>query len=201
MASLIETIDSVRFGVYNWRRQASIPARLGLILLGTVLMGLAAQIRVPLPWTPIPITGATFGVMALGAVLGAETGAASILLYLLLGAAGMPWFAMSGSGWAYLAGPTAGYLVGFILAVYAIGFIYDRFSWARRLPGLLALLFMADFVLIFGCGMLWFGYLTGTWGIGLLAASLLPFIPGEAVKILAATAAARSLPPPQQETL
>lgn len=199
MATLIETVDGVRYGVYNWRRQAaaSIPARLALMLLGAVLMGLAAQIRIPLPWTAIPITGATFGAMALGAVLGAGLGAGSILLYILLGTAGLPWFAMSGAGWAYLAGPTAGYLMGFILASYAIGFVCDRFSWAHRFPGLLALLLAADFGLIFGCGMLWFGYLTGTWGIGLLAACLLPFIPGEVVKILAAAAAIRSLAPPR----
>ena len=124
MANLIQSIG----GACTWRRNTSIMARLGLMLLGTVLMGLAAQIRILLPWTPVPITGQTFGALALGATLGAEVGVGSVLLYLLLGTAGVPWFAASGSGWAYLAGLTAGYLVGFVLAAYGVGFFLHAAS-------------------------------------------------------------------------
>jgi len=193
MSNLLEAIDGVSGGIGAWRRSTSIPARLGLMLLGTALMGLAAQIRIPLPWTPIPSTGATFGVLALGATLGAGIGVGSILLYILLGAAGMPWFAMSGSGWAYLAGPTAGYLAGFVVAAYAAGYCYDRFRWARRLPGLMAVMLVAGLLPIYGLGMLWLGHITGIWGVKLLSLGLLPFIPGELIKVPAAAAIARTI--------
>ena len=192
MASLVETIDGVRGGIGTWRRSTSIPARLALMLLGTALMALAAQIKIPLPWTPVPITGQTFGALALGATLGAETGAGSILLYLLLGAAGVPWFAAAGSGWSYLAGPTTGYLAGFVVAAYAVGYCYDRFRWARRLPGLMAVMLVAGLLPVYALGMLWLGHITGIWGVKLLSLGLLPFIPGELIKIPAAAALVRS---------
>jgi biotin transport system substrate-specific component len=193
MASLFEAIDGVRGGIGAWRRSTAIPARLGLLLLGTALMGLLAQLKIPLPWTPVPITGQTFGALALGATLGAETGAGSTLLYLLLGAAGMPWFAAAGSGWSYLAGPTAGYLAGFVVAAYAVGYCYDRFRWARRLPGLMTVMLVAGLLPIYGLGMLWLGHITGIWGVKLLSLGLLPFIPGELIKVPAAAAIARTI--------
>jgi biotin transport system substrate-specific component len=201
MSNPLEAIESVRGGIGAWRRSTSIPARLGLMLLGTALMGLAAQIRISLPWTPVPITGQTFGALALGATLGAEAGAGSVLLYLLLGAAGVPWFAAAGSGWAYLAGPTAGYLAGFVLAAYAVGYCHDRFGWARRPPGLMALLLAADMILIFGCGLLWLGHVTGVWGVKLLGLGLLPFIPGELIKVPAAAIITRTITPLQSPSL
>lgn len=195
MANLLETIDTVRGGVFSWRRSTGIATRIGLLLLGTAMMGLAAQIRVPLPWTPVPITGQTFGALLLGATLGAEAGAGSALLYILLGTAGVPWFAAAGSGWAYLGGPTAGYLAGFILAAYAVGYLTNRFGWAGRLPGLMAIMLIAGLVPIYGLGMLWLGHLTGIWGVKLLGIGLLPFIPGELIKVPLAAAAARSVIP------
>jgi biotin transport system substrate-specific component len=193
MASLLETIDGVRGGIGAWRRSESIPARLALLLLGTALMALAAQIKFFLPWTPVPITGQTFGALALGATLGAEIGAGGVLLYLLLGAAGVPWFAAAGSGWAYLAGPTTGYLAGFVVAAYAVGYCYDRFGWARRLPGLMAVMLVAGLLPVYGLGLLWLGHITDIWGARLLGLGLLPFIPGELVKVAAAAAIARTI--------
>jgi biotin transport system substrate-specific component len=193
MASLLETIDNTRGGVLAWRRSTSIPARLLLVLLGTALMALAAQIKFFLPWTPVPITGQTFGALVLGTTLGAETGAASVLLYILLGTAGVPWFAAAGSGWTYLAGPTAGYLAGFVVAAYAVGYCCNQYGWARSLPGLIAVMLLAGLVPVYGLGMLWLGHTTGIWGIRLAGLGLLPFIPGELIKLPAAAAAARIL--------
>ncbi len=194
MTRVMDAMERVSSGLGCRLRNNSIPVQLGLMLLGTALMGLAAQIRIPLPWTPVPITGQTFGALALGATLGAEAGAGSVLLYLLLGTAGVPWFATAGSGWAYLAGPTAGYLAGFVLAAMAIGYCYERFSWTHRLSGLMALMLVAD-LLIFGCGLLWLGHVSGIWGFGLLSLGLLPFIPGELVKIPAAAAVVNVISP------
>ena len=87
-----------------------------LIVGGSLCVAGMAQVRIPLPFTPIPITGQTFAVLLVGVALGSRRGAASLALYLLMGLAGLPFFAGGASGMAYVLGPTGGYLVGFIAA-------------------------------------------------------------------------------------
>jgi len=79
-----------------------------LIFGGSLFVAAMAQVRIPLPFTPVPLTGQTFAVLLVGAALGSRRGAASLLLYLVQGLAGLPVFAGGASGLAYLAGPTAG---------------------------------------------------------------------------------------------
>ena len=95
-----------------------------------------AQVRIPLPFTPVPITGQTFAVLLVGAVLGSRRGAASLLLYLMQGLVGLPFFAGGTSGLAILLGPTGGYLVGFIVAAYLVGLLAAR-GLDRRIPSAL----------------------------------------------------------------
>ena len=97
-----------------------------LIILGSLFIAILAQISIPLPFSPVPITGQTVGVILVGALLGANRGALSILCYLLEGASGMPVFAQMKSGLHILIGPTAGYLWGFILAAFLIGYLSEK---------------------------------------------------------------------------
>jgi biotin transport system substrate-specific component len=176
-----------------WRDDDSILMKLVMALVGAALIGLAAQIKIPLPWTPVPITGQTFAVLLAGVLWGAQGGALATTVYLLLGGIGIPWFAGAAGGAAYFAGPTAVYLIGFIPAAYCTGLLYNRFAWARQLPGLVLVMTCANFIFIHGTGMIWLGCITGIHDIAkLLALGTLPFISGDLVKIAVAAAVARS---------
>lgn len=119
--------------------QATIPSRVitGAVLPRTtvvtaalvvgfaLLTALSAQIVIPLPFTPVPITGQTFAVLLSGAALGAGAGAASQGLYVLLGAVGLPFYAGGASGWTVVTGATGGYLVGFIVAAWVVGVLAE----------------------------------------------------------------------------
>ena len=86
-----------------------------------LLTALAAQITIPLGFTPVPITGQTFAVLLAGGVLGANRGALSMGLYVALGAIGLPFYAEGSGGWTAATGATAGYLVGFVVAAFVVG--------------------------------------------------------------------------------
>ncbi|HTY45301.1 MAG TPA: biotin transporter BioY [Patescibacteria group bacterium] len=148
------------------------------VLLFVFLTALGAFIRLPLPFTPVPVTLQTFFVLLSGAFLGAGLGAVSQLGYILLGATGLSLFAGFGSGTCYLCGPTAGYLVGFVLASFLIGTFSGS---AKSTARLFALLCIGDLLLL-GCGALWLKLLLGLspkkaflWGV-------LPFIPADMLK-------------------
>lgn len=96
---------------------------LGLVAGGAALTGLAAQLSLPVPGSPVPVTGQTFAALLVGTALGARRGAASLALYLLAGASGLPWFAEHSSGWVL---PTLGYVLGFVLAAALTGLLARR---------------------------------------------------------------------------
>jgi len=100
--------------------------KLTLSALFTALIAVFAQVAIPLPFSPVPLTGQVVGVMFAGAVLGSRAGVLSIIAYLLLGAAGAPVFSLARGGLYILTGPTGGYLLGFIPAVYLAGWIIER---------------------------------------------------------------------------
>ena len=100
-----------------------------MVLAGASLVGVLAQVSVPM-W-PVPITGQTLGVLLVGAILGARRGALSLLSYMLLGLAGMPWFSAASGGLAALAKPSFGYILGFIPAAWLIGKLSER-AWDRH---------------------------------------------------------------------
>lgn len=148
-----------------------------------ILTALGAFVRLPLPFTPVPLTLQTFFVLCSGAFLGKRLGVASQFGYLSLGVMGFPIFANAGYGAAYLFGPTAGYIFGFILASFFIGGAAKRGEDNFFLT--LSLFCLADLIIL-SCGMLWlrviFGYpLTRLLGIGFL-----PFVAGDFLKASAA---------------
>ncbi len=100
-----------------------------LVLTGAVLVGLLAQVSVPL-W-PVPVTGQTLGVLLVGGSLGMRRGALSMLAYLVVGVAGVPWFSAQSGGLTALAAPSFGYIIGFVFAAATIGWLAER-QWDRR---------------------------------------------------------------------
>ena len=147
---------------------------------GCLLMALLAQIRILLWFTPVPITGQTFGVALLGGALGSRRAAGALGLYVLLGGIGCPFYAGGESGWTHVFGGTGGYLIGFVVAAWAIGALAER-RFARH-PLSAFLVFQLGSLIVFACG------LTGlmlTLDVGpARAAELgwLPFIPGDLIK-------------------
>src|SRR5260221_4981286 len=132
----------------------SLAWKLVLVLAGSALISLAAQIRIPLPFSPVPVTGQTFAVLLVAAALG-RLGIASVLAYLAEGALGLPVFAGGATGLAYMGGPTGGYLVGFVLAAVIVGAAAER-EWDRRLPTALLVMFLGE-IAIYACGVAWLG--------------------------------------------
>jgi biotin transport system substrate-specific component len=149
-----------------------------LVLAGAALTGIMAQLAVPI-W-PVPITGQTLAVLLVGTSLGALRGALSMIAYLLLGVAGVPWFSDATHGWAVIAGPTGGYIVGFIAAAALTGLLAQR-SWDKRVLGA-ALSFVAGSVVVFLVGLPWLAVALHLDLAQTLAFGLYPFIIGGIVK-------------------
>jgi biotin transport system substrate-specific component len=146
------------------------------MLLGTALLALSACIQVPF-W-PVKLSLQTFVVLAIGIYYGSLLGGATILAYLFEGALGLPVF-QSGSGIAYMVGPTGGFLLGFLLAAVVIGYCTER-GMLNRLPTIIAALLLAE-AAIHILGVAWLGILFGP--AKSIAFGLIPFLTGEALKI------------------
>lgn len=157
-----------------------------LVLLGSWLIALFAQVEIPLPFSPVPITGLTFAVLLVGALLGSKRGAAAMLAYIAQGAAGLPFFAGGASGFGILTGATAGYLAGFIAAAYVVGLLAER-GMERSFKTSIAP-FLAGTLIIYVFGVAWLGVVVGSVGKA-VELGLLPFVIGDAVKLVAAAVA------------
>ncbi len=151
---------------------------LSLITAGAALTGIAAQVAVPL-W-PVPITGQTLAVLLVGSSLGALRGALSMLLYMAAGTLGLPVFSDMSSGLGVIAGPTGGYILGFVAAAGLTGWLAQR-SWDRKILGGL-ISFLAGTCVIFALGMAWLAVSMGLTLELTLQYGLYPFILGGLVK-------------------
>ncbi len=154
-----------------------------LIVGGSLLIGLCAHIKVWLPFSPVPVTGQTFAVLMLAALLGARRGCLAVLAYIIEGAAGLPVFAV-GVGPAVLLGPTGGYLFGFIPAAYITGRLAEK-GWDRRF-GTTVLAMVFGNLVIYSFGLLWLCCRL-RFNTTVLTLGLYPFIVGDLVKIILAT--------------
>jgi len=147
-----------------------------------ILTSLGAFVRIPLPFTPVPVTLQTFFVLLSGACLGRKLGVASQLGYISLGVLGIPVFAGAGIGMLYLCGPTAGYLCGFIAAAFFLG---NTLRFRQGKIGTLALFLLADSMILV-CGSVWLKFLFGYSFKQALLAGFVPFVPGDCIKALCA---------------
>ena len=150
-----------------------------LVVGGSLIVALAAQVALRLPFSPVPITGQTLAVLLVGATLGSKRGSLSLLAYLFEGLIGLPVFAAGASGPAYLLGPTGGYLVGFVAAAFVTGWLVER-GWGRHV-GRAVLAMLAGSATIYLCGLSWLSLFVGQRALDL---GLLPFVVGDAAKMV-----------------
>ena len=154
--------------------------QIALVVMGSVVVAWLAQISIPLPWTPIPVTGQTLGVLLVGGALGGWLGGASLLLYLVEGAIGLPVFAPHAS--SAILGATGGYLVGFILMAATVGWLAER-GWDRSLMRSIGAMAIGELVL-YAIAVPWLGFYVG-FGRA-IPLGFVPFISGDALKLLIA---------------
>jgi biotin transport system substrate-specific component len=154
-----------------------------LIVSGSLLMALLAQISVRLPLTPVPVTGQTLGVLVIGGALGSVRGAAAIFLYLAEGAIGLPFFAggLSGIERLALSSATGGYLWGFVVAGFVVGKLTEK-GWDRNIGSSLGAMLIGQ-VIIFSLGVTWLSQAVGLSGEKALEAGLYPFLLGDLLKL------------------
>src|SRR5262249_26180348 len=122
-----------------------------LVVAASALTAIAAQLAIPVPWSPVPITGQTFAVLLSGALLGPRRAFLAQVLYLAEGAVGLPVFAGASAGAAVLAGPTTGYLISFPFAAALTGALAER-GWDRRFSTMVAAMLLGS-VVTFGLGL------------------------------------------------
>lgn len=151
------------------------------------LTAVLSQIALPLPFTPVPVNLATLSVFLSGALLGPRYGALSQFLFVLLGGIGLPVFSQFTGGLGTLVGPTGGYLVGYILASFVTGLLTGRL-FVRN-----ALSMSAGLLVCYSLGTAWFVYVTGTGLMEAMFLCIVPFLPGDALKIVLAAVLVRRL--------
>ena len=184
----VTTLPSTLLDLVDRSRLRDVVAVVGFALF----TALAAQITIPLGFTPVPITGQTFAVLLAGGVLGASRGALSMGLYVALGAIGLPFYAEATGGWTAATGATAGYLGGFVVAAFVVGKMaehgLDR-TLSTSLPA-----FVAGSLIIYGVGAGWLAYdlglpLTAAAGApSAISLGVAPFLVGDVLKALLAGA-------------
>lgn len=158
-----------------------------LVVGGTAFVALAAQVSIKLGFTPVPLTGQTFAVLLVGAALGSTRGALSLLLYLVVGIAGVPVYADHRHGWSVFSGATGGYIVGFVVAAALTGWLAER-SWDKRFASSISAMLTGS-VVIYICGVAWLHHFLGVSWSTTLEDGLYPFVPGDMLKVYLAAAA------------
>lgn len=199
----VDRFREASYNFYRWRFESPFLVKFGLAWVFATLTGVGALIKLYLPWTPVPITGQVFFVLAAGVVLGRHYGGLSMVLYALVGLAGVPWFAGSNTnpvplfagvpglyhgvgGLAILAGATFGYILGFMVAAFLVGWAVDTRVRFRRYR-YLAVLLLTGIGVIYLLGVVWL-YFWWTALVGpltlpeLLLIGVLPFVPLDVLK-------------------
>ncbi len=180
---------TLRYNFFKWKYESSFEYKFALALFFAGLTGVGAQLRILLPFTPVPITGQVFFVLVSSVALG-RYAALSQGLYVGLGALGVPWFApkagmpvFSNGGLAVLMGASGGYIIGFIVAAAIIGWFVDRFVLSRTLL-FQACLLLFGVAVIYVLGAIQLSFVLGTGFRDTLLKGVLPFIPGDIIKVL-----------------
>ena len=157
-------------------RTRSVP----LVFAFSLLTALAAQIVIPIG--PVPVTGQTFAVLLTGALLGSRLGAMAMIVYLVEGAVGLPFFYGGSGGFSHILGQTGGYLVAFPAAAYITGAFAEN-GWDKRFLSAVAAMTVGSLVILLA-GWAWFAILTHTLPVASFQASVAALIPGDIIKIL-----------------
>ena len=189
----INQYRDIRYNFYKWRYETSLVNKLFLAVSFALLTAVLAQLKFYLPGNVlVPITGQTFAVILAGVALG-RWGGVSQCMYVGLGAMGVPWFAS-------VTGSTVGYLIGFIIAAFFLGFVTDKYVKSRRFSSMFPLMLFATFVLIYIPGLTYLYFYMTSLGISidllqLLTIAVIPFIAGDIIKTIAAASLAKVITP------
>jgi len=173
-----ETLLGVALAPLDFVRQV------GLVIGFSLLTALSAQIVIPVP--PVPFTAQTFAVVLTGALLGSRLGAITMIVYLIEGAFGLPFFSGGSGGYWHLVGPTGGYLVAFPAAAYITG-AFAEHEWDRRFLTAVAAMAIGTLVILLA-GWMWFSLVVRTSPALTVFDTVLKFIPGDVLKICLAAA-------------
>ena len=160
----------------------SLVQKAALVLAGSLVIAIAAQISVPM--FPVPMTLQTLAILTVAFALGARLGVAALVAYLVEGAMGLPFFANGGAGLAYMFGPTGGFLLGFVLMAYIAGLAADRGMARKPILGFAAALVAS--VALYVPGLAWPALVMGVEPTVLVSGWVAPFIAGDVVKALLA---------------
>ena len=173
-----DTLIGAALAPLDWTRSVS------LVFAFSLLVALSAQIIIPVG--PVPITAQTFAVLLTGALLGSRLGAMAIIVYLMEGAVGLPFFSAGRSGLLHLLGPTGGYLIAFPAAAFITG-AFAEHGWDKRFPTAVAAMGIGSLVIMLS-GWAWFALVTNTPLSVAFQITVLQFIPGDIIKIVLAAA-------------
>lgn len=187
----IDSYYSTRKNVFERIQESSTATKVLMSLMMACITGIMAQIVIPLPWTPVPITAQTFAVLCSGLFLGRKYGCLSQILYIVLGVAFIPWFGGMTGGLDIFLGSTCGFFIGFVIASYFVGLISEKYAHARNFTKMAIVIGIANFALIYIPGLAGLALFLTTQGtafgiMDLLMMGLIPFILGDIVKILGA---------------
>lgn len=165
-------------------RTQSLATSFVIAIVGSVLLALLARLSIPVPFSPVPITGQTLGVLLLSGMLGSRLATMTVLIYLFEGAIGIPVFAGGALGLLYLLGPTGGYLLGFVIAAYLVGFLTEK-GWNNKFSTTILSMTLGT-AIILAFGVSWLSITAGL--LNAINIGLIPYLPGAAIKIsIAAT--------------
>ena len=171
--------------------RSTVSTKIALVVGGTAFLALMAQIAVPVPGSPVPVTGQTLGALLLGSAYGASLGFTTFATYLLVGFIGAPVFASGAHGLSRITGATGGYLVGMLLASLITGYLAGR-KWEQKIFTVIPTMLIGDLV-IFSAGLFWLHHsLHATWATT-FKFGFTPFIVGEVIKIAIASTAMPTL--------
>jgi len=183
----------LRYKFFKWRYETQLINKIILAFSFALITAFLAQIKFYLPGNAlVPITGQTFAILLAGILLG-KWGGVSQCIYVGFGVMGLPWFAS-------VTGSTIGYLIGFILAAFFLGFVTDKYIRSRNFSRMLPLMLFTTFILIYIPGLVYLYYYLSTLGlylniVELISLGLIPFILGDLIKIIAAATIAKIITP------
>lgn len=185
----IDSYYYIRESIFEKIQKASSVDKIIMAFLMTCLTGLLAQIVLPLPWTPIPITGQTLGALTAGLFLGKKYGVLSQIMYILGGLVGITWYSKMTSGLDVLLGPRFGYFIGLVLIAGFIGYFKEKYAENRKFKKMFVLMSIVNFGCIYIPGLIslavWMYFASGIFPdiVTLVMIGLAPFIIGDLVKI------------------
>jgi biotin transport system substrate-specific component len=181
---------------FDWSRSLTTARKFVFALFVAFVTAVSAQIRITLPWTPVPITLQTFFVLLAGVLLGRNWGGISQIIYVGIGMATPTWFAGKS-----IFGPTGGYLIGFVLSAFFLGYVVDKYRKSRSFINVFLLMLFANFFLIYIPGLIHLGFyfylIKGTFpGLrALLTMGFYPFVPGDLIKVVLASSVTTAIIP------